>query len=263
MKLIKWFLVFLMDMTRYISFNNTHGKFRGVYYSFDEATKGIKTLKGYNEDEIIDSSVDSFDRNDTKIMDYEYPIFFWLHQIFSETQTKGTIKVFDFGGRLGGHFFKFSSFINSYNFSWLVCEVEKMASMGKKKFENEQLKFTSFFEEANNSGHIFIVWAIQYVEGLSLPNALKLLTNKPRHVLLTRLPMQNQVKQFVTLQNQRIAFIPQYVFNKNDFIKDMSDAGYKLKIEWDNFTDSCIIPFHRDKSARIYTGLYFELKGNI
>ena len=35
------------------------------------------------------------------------------------------------------------------------------------------------------------------------------------------------------------------------------------KIEWDNFTDSCIIPFHRDKSARIYTGLYFELKGNI
>ena len=43
----------------------------------------------------------------------------------------------------------------------------------------------------------------------------------------------------------------------------MTDAGYKLKIEWDNFTDSCIIPFHRDKSARIYTGLYFELKGNI
>ena len=263
MKLIKWFLVLLVDITRYLSFKNNHGKFRGLYYSFDEATKGLKTLKGYNEDEIIDSSLNSFDRNDTKIMDYEYPIFFWLVQIFPEIQKDGSIKIFDFGGRLGGHYSKFSSFIKSYDFSWLVCEVEKMASMGKNKFENEQLKFTSSFEEANNSDIFLSSGAIQYVEGLSLPSSLKVLRSKPKYVLLTRLPMQNKVKQFVTLQNQRIAFIPQYVFNKNDFIKDMDDAGYKLMIEWDDFSDSCIIPFHRDKSARLYTGFYFKLKGNI
>ena len=138
-----------------------------------------------------------------------------------------------------------------------------MASMGKNKFENEQLKFTSSFEEANNSDIFLSSGAIQYVEGLSLPSSLKVLRSKPKYVLLIRLPMQNQVKQFVTLQNQRIAFIPQYVFNKNDFIKDMDDAGYKLMIEWDDFSDSCIIPFHRDKSARLYTGFYFKLKGNI
>lgn len=263
MKIISWFFVLLVDIKKYLSFSYNHGKFKGIYSSFDEATKDVKILKGYNEDEIVDSCLDVFSNNDTKIMEYEYPVFFWLRQIFSEIENDRVIKVFDFGGRFGGHFFKFLPFARESNFSWLVCEVEKMAIMGQKKFENEQLKFTFSFEDMNDNDIFLSSGTIQYVENLSLSNTLMKSSNKPKYILLARLPMQTQVKKFVTLQNQKIAFIPQYVFNKNDFIQEMNDINYELVSEWDDFSDSCVIPFHREKSAFSYTGLYFKLRGDI
>lgn len=258
MKLINWFLILLMDIRRYFSFKNDYARFRGVYTSFEEATKGVKTLKGYDEDEVVDLCLVKFGEHNKKIADYEYPIFLWLIKIFSEMKKEDEIKIFDFGGRFGGHFFRFVPFVLDYKFSWLVCEVEKMALMGKAKFENEQLKFTSSFKDAENSDIFLSSGAIQYVEDLSL--SLSLLTNKPRYVLLTRIPMQDKVKKFVTLQNQGIAFVPQYVFNQNDFVHNMYDAGYDLVDEWDDSTANCVIPFHRDISAFSYTGLYFKLR---
>ncbi|WP_111859188.1 methyltransferase, TIGR04325 family [Acinetobacter sp. CFCC 10889] len=263
MKFINWFLVLLVDIKRYLSFNYNHGKFKGIYSSFDEATKEVRILKTYNEDEVVDSCLDIFSDNDKKIMEYEYPIFFWLRQIFSEIKNDKEIRVFDFGGRFGGHFFKFLPFARDYNFFWLVCEVEKMAIMGQRKFENEQLKFTFSFEDINGSDIFLSSGAIQYVDSLSLSNTLMTFPNKPKYILLARLPMQTQVKKYVTLQNQKIAFIPQYVFNKKDFIQEMNDINYELVSEWNDFSDSCVIPFHREKSVSSYTGLYFRLRDDV
>lgn len=262
MKVINWLLILLVDIKKYLSFNYNHGKFKGVYSSFDEATKGVKILKGYNEDEIVASCLE-VSINNTKIMEYEYPIFFWLEQIFSEIKEDRVIKVFDFGGRFGGHFFKFLPFAKKYKFSWLVCEVEKMAIMGRKKNENKQLKFTFSFEDLKGSDIFLSSGTIQYVDGLSLSNTLMKSPNKPKYILLARLPMQTQVKKYVTLQNQKIAFIPQYVFNKNDFIQEMNEINYELVSEWDDFSDSCVIPFHREKSVSSYIGLYFKLRDDV
>lgn len=254
-------LILLVDAKRYFSFKKDHGRFRGVYASFTDATKDVKTLKGYDEDEIVDLSLIQFGEHAQKIADYEYPIFLWLLKIFSEMNKNNEIKIFDFGGRFGGHYFRFAPFARDYKFSWRVCEVDKMALLGKARFETEQLKFTSSFEDVNHSDILISSGAIQYVEDLSLSVSLSALKSKPKYVLLARIPMQDHVKKFVTLQNHRIAFIPQYVFNKTDFLKEMDSIGYDLVDEWADLVDSCVIPFHRNLRASPYTGLYFKLRG--
>ena len=89
-----------------------------------------------------------------KISEYEYPLFFWLNQILSKTNQSKSV-IFDFGGNLGVHYFKFKEYYINKNFQWLVCEVEALCKVGKDKFENDRLKFTTNFEEANNSDIFF------------------------------------------------------------------------------------------------------------
>ena len=250
---IKRVISFIEDIQKNLNFEKNHGSFKGVYKNFDEATKGLKNKPiGYDNNEVANEYLKNFDSR--KISEYEYPLFFWLNQILSKTNQSKSV-IFDFGGNLGVHYFKFKEYYINKNFQWLVCEVEALCKVGKDKFENDRLKFTTNFEEANNSDIFFSSGAIQYVENFSLSK----LPNKPKHILLSRLPMQDNIKQFVTLQNTSSSFSPQYVFNRKDFISSLENIGYELIDTWRGY-DSCYIPFHKNKSIRYYTGFYFKLK---
>ena len=63
--------------------------------------------------------------------------------------------------------------------------------------------------------------------------------------------------RFVTLQNGGLVYYPQYVFNHEEFIRAIAGEGYELVDFWDDNVDSCIIPFHPEKSIKAYKGLYF------
>ena len=66
----------------------------------------------------------------------------------------------------------------------------------------------------------------------------------------------------MTLQNGGKIFYPQYVFNRTEFIDNLESIGYDLIDIWAGISDSCLIPFHPDKSVPYYQGLYFELKNS-
>ena len=259
-KLFSKIKVFLNDIEIYIFFNKKYGSFRGIYKDFQEAKSKIpENIKnGYNN---LDSAIrllDWVEESKKQIFEHEYPPFFWLNNIIN-SYNKTNIKIFDFGGAYGWHFSKVEKYSTNNNTIWTVCDVEEIIKIAKDKFENDRLKFTTNFEEVNKSDIFFSSGAIQYVEDFSLSNSLSKLQNKPKHILLSRLPMQDSVKQFVTLQNASSSFNPQYVFNRKDFISSLEDIGYELIDTWRGY-DSCYIPFHRNKSIRYYTGFYFKLK---
>src|SRR5262249_36069184 len=80
----------------------------------------------------------------------------------------------------------------------------------------------------------------------------------PRHILIDQLPLY-EGPRFVTLQNGGLVRYPQYVFNRRQFLTAIAGLGYELVDSWDcNF--SCIVPFHRDRTVRKYTGLCFSEK---
>ena len=73
--------------------------------------------------------------------------------------------------------------------------------------------------------------------------------------------MQNKSKTFVSLQNHRDFYHPQYVFNKKDFLDFFEELGYVLVDEWSDYVDNTIIPFHRDISPNHYHGFYLQRQG--
>jgi len=119
-------------------------------------------------------------------------------------------------------------------------------------------------EEASGTDIFIASGTVQYVKSLS--SSLSLLSEKPKHLFINRLPLY-EGKPFFTLQNIKRqglyyvinSFFPQQVFNKKDFINSIQSIGYELVDIWEDRADSCIIPFHPDKSVPFYYGLYFKL----
>lgn len=229
--------------------------FRGVYDNFEQAISSApKTKKiGYNDCELAEEY--QVELKTTNLRSYDYPVLFWLNQLLKEN-----VKVFDFGGNVGIHFYLYEKYISyPLGLEWLVCDLPEIVYCGKDIAEKEekQLIFTCEFEQANKADIFLASGSIQYVECLSV--SLSKLSNKPQHLLINRLPLYDGDK-FVTLQNGGKVFYPQYVFNKKEFIDSLENLGYELVDIWEDLVDSCMIPFYLEKSVPFYHGLYFKLR---
>lgn len=231
-----------------------YGWFRGVFESFEEAIQSApKTKKiGYNNSELAEEYKVELK---TKLEPYDYPVLFWLKDLVKEN-----VKIFDFGGNVGIHFYSYEKYI-SYppSLGWIVCDVPEIVKAGRKLAEEQgraELVFTCSFEEANGTDIFIASGSIQYVESLSI--SLDKLSEKPKHLLLNRLPLYDG-EQFVTLQNGGKVFYPQYVFNKKDFISSLQALGYELIDVWEDRADSCFVPFYPEKHVPFYNGLYLKL----
>jgi putative methyltransferase (TIGR04325 family) len=245
---------------------NGYGSFWGVYKTFEEAVQAAPKNKnvGYNDPALAQEYQqmllnENWENSGRFIAGHDYPLIFWLSEIFEQEKVQS---VFDFGGNVGIHFYSYAKYLKyPPDLRWIICEVPEIANIGRElagRREASNLSFTCDYRVVNNQDVFIGSGSIQYVENLS-----QMLTSsqKPRHLLINRLPLYNG-DQFVTLQNGGKVFYPQYVFNKNIFIKGLETIGYELVDFWENQGDSCIIPFHLDKSVKCYAGLYFKLKNN-
>lgn len=235
--------------------------FKGVYETFEQAIEDVPKNKsiGYDNEALAQEFKDEL-KVSIKVMTYDYPILFWLKSIFLEDAL--TLKVFDFGGNIGIHFYSYLDYL-SYptDLVWRVCEVPAIAQAGKELAEHRacrNLEFTDCFDEASGADIFLASGSIQYVQ--SLAKSIENLSKKPLHLLLNRLPLHDSAAQFVTLQNGGQVFYPQYVFNKAQFIKSFSYLGYDLIDVWEDKEEGCLIPFHPEKSVPFYKGLYLRLR---
>jgi len=237
-----------------------YGSFLGVFDTFEQAIESAPKTKniGYDSAELAREYAQMLEDNNWEgsgrvIASYDYPVLFWLSQIISQDSS-----VFDFGGNVGIHFYAYRNYINAIkDMQWMICEVPEIAKIGKAIAQNRNIPNLNFTSEFNDlkAKNIFIAsGSIQYMQNL----AQKLSLNLPRHLLINRLPLYDG-EQFVTLQNGGKVFYPQYVFNKANFITELECLGYKLMDIWEDKIDSCIIPFHPEKSVPFYSGLYFKL----
>jgi len=171
----KKIILFFRDIHSYYVFEKSFAAFRGVYENFEQAAQSIKTKPiGYDNPESVNKYLRGFDKNKKKISETEYPMFFWLGQIFCDAKPEKTLKIFDFGGNLGQHYFHFSNtvFARKKNFDWIVCEVDLIKKVGNELFSNKQLSFTNSFEEADGCDIFFSSGAIQYIPNFSLSISL-------------------------------------------------------------------------------------------
>jgi putative methyltransferase (TIGR04325 family) len=245
--------------------NDCYGCFYGVFETFEQAKQVAPKTKsiGYDNAELAQEYQQMLEDNNWEnsgrlVASYDYPVLFWLNSIFNN---EGVNTIFDFGGNVGIHFYNYAKYlVYPKDLQWTVCDMPAIVKAGREIADKRSVKNLDFVIDFKDirSQEIFISsGAIQYVENLA---KMLLPYHKPKHLLINRLPLYNNGKQFVTLQNGGKVFYPQYVFNKTEFIESLNNIGYELIDIWEDSQDSCIIPLYPEKSVYFYYGLYLKLK---
>lgn len=251
---IKPILRFLRDVVRYVRFPVL--EFRGVYRSFEEALAAAprNRLTGFDQPELATSYVQQFEPG---LSPYDYPTLFHL----LHAQVGSGAVVVDFGGNIGTHYRQYARYLDLRGVRWIVVDVPAITAAGAR--ECVDIPQVSFVHSAHEVGvNVDVLHAsgvFQYLRE-TVVDVLRILSRSgtpPRHVILNRIPLSTAAS-FITLQNAGIVYYPQRVFNRLEFIQSIAAEGYTLVDEWDDLFDKCVIPFHRDKSVYMYTGLYFQ-----
>ena len=235
------------------------GCFRGVYRSFEEANLSAPASKPAGFDS-ASYAAEFADRRE-RVLSFDYPMLFWLRELLRE----GCV-LFDFGGHVGTHFYSYSRYI-SYppGMRWVVYELPAIRKAGEELARERgrgMLEFRSNVADADGADILVAAGSVQYVESPPLAEMLSALARKPAHLLLNKLPLYDG-PQFVTLQNGSVAFHPQYVFNRTEFVTALTALGYRLRDQWSVETHPGLIPFHPERSFPFHSGLYMMLDATV
>ncbi len=234
---------------------------RGVYSSYTEALAAVpqQKLAGYNQSIIGQHQSVAQLTARTEIGTFhsiDYPVLFWLKSAFSDSS-----KVFDLGGNVGLAYYAYQRFLQYPDLlDWVVCEIPEITNVGRdialqKGIKN--LSFTTEFSQAEGAEILFTSGTLQYLE-LTLPELLKPLHVKPKHLLIHHVPFYDG-ESFTTLQNIIYACCPYKIQNRQQFIDAISLLGYELIDSWE-IQRSFSIPFHPERSVPNYHGFYFRQK---
>jgi putative methyltransferase (TIGR04325 family) len=234
--------------------NSALGCFRGVYKSFDEANQTAPATKPLGFDNPAYAA--EFDSRLSQVYSFDYPVLFWMRSLLKPKTT-----IFDFGGHRGTHFYSYAKYLEyPEEFRWIVCELPEIIEAGKQLARErglQEISFTSDFRAASGADIFLAAGSLQYVERPRLHEMLKDLSERPPHLLINKLPLY-EGREYVTLQNGGVAFHPQYVFNRKEFLEPLFQLGYELIDTWDVPSHAGKIPYHPEVSFRWHSGLYLR-----
>ncbi len=228
--------------------------FSGVYPSFAAASAAIPATRNNSYD---NAGSATFLGHKGAVRSSDYPVLFWLSQLLPENP-----HVFDFGGYLGISYYSFERFLQyPPNLQWTIYDVPAVVEAGAKlakEKERSQLSFTTSFDRAQESTLLLAFGSLQFPEQ-SFAEFLRPLPQRPRHILLNKLPLSSQ-PSFYTLHNMGPALAPYRIANREEFLQSMSDLNYELVDSWENPEFGCYIPFYPDHSVRAFSGMYLHQK---
>lgn len=245
--------IFETAYRRYFESVTGHARlFRGVFADFTDATQAIPAgrLHGYDNA----SSAHRVSDERFRIFPCDYPVMFWLRELLPECR-----RLLDWGGNIGISYFAYRKYL-SYpdGFEWLVSDVPAVVAAGRDIALNERapgLRFTSILTELVHSDVLLAAGSLHYIAD---PIAeLREQPSLPRHLLFNKVPAY-ELPAAVTLQNIGTSFCPNHLFNRNSFVQQFEELGYKLIDEWRSPDLSCRIPFFREHCIPAYSGFYFR-----
>jgi putative methyltransferase (TIGR04325 family) len=229
------------------------GLHSGIYGSYQEALAAVppSRLAGWDHEDSSTLWVNQID----PVKLSTYPVFFWLQQLL----WPGAALV-DVGGSIGLTYYGYRRYAGlPPGASWTVVEVPKICAQGAKIAQREHaanLSFLSDLAQVSACDVLLSAGALQFMEH-SLPGLLESLPDKPRYVLLNKLPVTPQPDAW-TLQNYGPAVTPHRLFNEQTFLSYFSGHGYRLRDRWEVQDLDCLIPFHPERFIRHFSGFLFE-----
>lgn len=232
----------------------------GVFNSFGEARHCLPKSEEFNQ-RVLTAEYTRVRMH--RVYSYDYPIMYWLSVAFG----CGAKSVFDSGGSVGVHYHGYKKLL-AYppELNWQVYEQPAIAQLGTEiasATDAPGLVFTDALNLHNMRADVWIsAGAIHYIENGRPSSLLQACARRPQHVLLNKLPLY-EGDDFVSAQNLgENSFAPQHVYNRERFIADICNIGYRLVDSWDVPERNFYLPGHPEKSFSRFTGLYFRAVGS-
>jgi putative methyltransferase (TIGR04325 family) len=187
---------------------------------------------------------------------FDRPVIGHLRRILGERAA-----VLDLGGNIGLHYVAYRRHLPLEQVRWIVWDQPEMVRVGRETCAgNANVAFVESAAQLQPTRFdaLLASASLQYVDDpMALLASVIATSGPPRHILVNRVPLY-EGEGFVTLQNAGPVCYPQHVFNRDAFVRSISALGYELTDFWDDEVDSCLIPFHPDRSVRVYKGLCFR-----
>jgi len=228
----------------------------GVYRNFAEATRAAPRTRplGYDHPVMADLYAEALDRLDP----LDYPVIYWMRPAMEQAT-----RVFDLGGHVGVSYYGFRRHLQYPEaLSWTVYDLPAVIREGKEIAQlrgESRLRFTTRVADADGADLLLAAGPLQYLEDGFLHRALAPLGEKPRHLIIQRIPLHDRLA-FVTLQATGPAFCPYNVAHRQTFIDGLTAMGYELIDSWTS-PRRLDVPFHPECRLEHYSGLYLRLSG--
>ncbi len=170
----------------------------------------------------------------------QYPFGIISSLLYIGLMNGGTLKVIDFGGSLGTTYFQIREYLAPLKLvEWHIVEQASYVDVGRREFENDQLKFYQTIEESLSNGIadvILLSSVVQYLENphefLSYLAALSM-----KYLLFDRTAFVREGSDRLTLQRVPPsiydASYPAWFFDEKKFLGHFDN--YKLQAEFTSY----------------------------
>lgn len=246
-----------------------HG-WKGNYKSWQDAQKASK---GYNSDAILQKVRQSslsvkngdfaYERDSVLFanIQYNWPLLSALLQSLA-TQS-GELKIVDFGGSLGSTYRAYKDILLKTGMvTWVVVEQKHFVEIGKKEFEDENLKFEYSLQEAVEKFHpntILLSSVLQYLDRpYELVNEIRQISfNK---IIIDRTAFIDDSERITVQQVPEEIYPASYpcrFFNEKDFMGTLSNQ-YEIMFDFESFCDPNFVT--EDDKKLYWKGFYLSQK---
>jgi len=162
-----------------------------------------------------------------------YPLLAMVMRIAAERQ--GAVRVLDFGGALGSHYWQCRDWLKNMDIQWCVVEQPMMVEAGRKEFASDVLHFAHTMEEAAEYGPYDLALFSGVLQYLPDPWAMfrEVIEQQPGYVMIDRTPVIAKPETVISVQSQSGGALPASsypirLFAEPTWPDALKDAGYQV-----------------------------------
>jgi putative methyltransferase (TIGR04325 family) len=166
-------------------------------------------------------------------VEYAWPLLAAL--LWVASKSRGELRVLDFGGSLGSTFYQNRAFLAGLReVRWSVVEQPGHVEVGRREFQDEQLRFYTTVETAAAESAPNVVLLSSVLQYLDRPHEIlgRILDLRCEHVLLDRTTVWDGAEDRLCVQRVPPdiydASYPCWVFSEAGLVSQLTDAGYEV-----------------------------------
>lgn len=187
----------------------------------------------------------------------DYPILFYLDRIIT-----GPTSLFDLGGNVGNLFYCYDKYLHfDSDLLWTVYDLPEMLELGRELASNrteQRIRFTDQLEELGKANIMLASGSLHFFE-FHLPDLLRVLPKKPKHLLINRSPVTDS-KPVATVHDGTVYLVACQQIAREKLVRGLQELNYELLDSWPVLELSHPIPFYPEYSLPSYSGMYLKLR---